>query len=289
MTPPTQAVPVPESPPAGSSNLPTPPLNLSVADSNMTAWEIAQRSPSRNLKEIWESLKDELKFSPESVGKYWYSIPYRDNRTNTVVPIEGIGIHGAMAILRYWGHNASGGGVSQDLGDKVICRGIFYDHKNNGQDYREVIVNRYQVSAGGKTYRLNGKHWDNAIQSGISKAKRNAALEYLPEFIKSLFFSLCKELTLNTGGDVKLTIKEKLEAAEQSFIKKFKITHQIFMDYMSGLSVESDEEAVTHLKGLYNTLVSGETTLQETFGVTPEGSKVMTPPVEVPNAESDIR
>lgn len=261
---------------------------LTVSDSNQTAWEIANRAPKRNLEEIWDNLKTELTLAPEFAEDAWYSIPYKDKDGKTV-PVEGIGIRGAETITRYWGHCASGGGIKEDLGDKVIARGIFYDHKTNTQFYKEVIVNKYQVSQSGKTYRLQGKHWDNAVQSAISKAQRNAALEGIPPAIKEKFFALAKKLTLadESQGGKPAYVKALLAKAKESFISKFKISSDLYDDYIHGLSSETDEDLLAHLKGLFSALKSGEETVAHVFGSeSPEGKLVISRPQEITPDES---
>lgn len=255
--------------------------NIALADSNQTAWEIAQKSPPRSLEAIWKQVEDELRFAPECAEKSWYSIPYTDKKTGRKIPVEGVGIHGSSILVRAWGHCASGGFIREDSGDKVICRGMFFDHKSNSQFAKEVIVNRYQISSNGKPYRLVGKHWDNAVQSGVSKAQRNASLQGVPEFLKDRFFSLAKKLTLADKGNEKLTTQQKINLAKSHFKKDFKISEELFSEYTANLSnVETPEALLIHLKGLYSGLKSGETTVQEVFGVTPEGNPVMEKPRE---------
>lgn len=253
---------------------------LAVADSNETAWRIAQSAPRRDLSEIWKEVKQELEFAPEYAEEAWYSIPYKD-KSGKITPVEGISIHGATALIRAWGHNACGGGIREDHGDKVICRGVFYDHMNNVQFYKEVSVSRYQQTKGGGTYRLMGKHWDNAVQSGISKAMRNAGLHGMPEYMKEKFFKLAKQLSMmdKKGAPVQTTA-QKLMKAEEGFVKRFKITAEVYEKYVDALQVGGPEELLVHLKGLYSGLTSGEITVDSVFGEKPEEKKVMTPPEE---------
>lgn len=253
---------------------------LQVADSNETAWKIAQSAPRRDLEEIWKELKSEIDFAPDYAENCWYSIPYKDSKTGKTVPVEGVGIHGATALARAWGHNACGGGIREDSSDRVICRGVFYDHMTNTQFYKEVTVNRYQISRDGKTYRLVGKHWDNAVQSAISKAMRNATLHGIPEYLKEKFFDLVKASTTKSGikgGTAAMTPKQRVDKAREEFKNKFKITAEQFDAY---LVTTETEDVVAHLKGLYSGLQTGETTIQETFGGPPEGEKAVQPPQE---------
>ncbi len=255
--------------------------SLVVADSNKTAWEIAQSSLPRDPKRIWDEIKSELEFAPEAADNCWYSIPYKNNKTGKIEPVEGIGTHGSQTIVRAWGHNASGGGIREEFSDRVICRGIFYDHMKNTQVYREVIVHRFQQSEKGTTYRLVGKHWDNAIQSGISKAKRNAQLEGLPEFLKDRFFDLVKKLAnAPKQGQQKLTAPVEIQKAGEFFIKKYKISKEMFDRYISELD-QDESEIVVHLRGLRAALYNGETTAIVVFGDrAEEGVGTIQPPQE---------
>lgn len=256
--------------------------NMLVADSNETAWRIAQLSPMRDNKKIWEEIKNELTFSPEHAENCWYSIPYKDKRTGKAVPVEGIGTRGAQAIARAWGHNASGGGIREEFPDRVICRGIFYDHMKNIQVYREIVVHKFQQGADGRPYRLIGKHWENAIQSGISKAKRNAQLDALPEFLKSRFFDLVKDLTNSPkSGKKDVSPQNEIKNAREYFKKKYKISGESFDKYISELDVEDEKAICQHLRGLRSALYNGETTVTIVFGDdTPDGEKAIKPPEE---------
>lgn len=236
---------------------------MELMDAGKAEWDIAQSTPPRNLALIWKMIEDEMHFAPEYAGECWYSIPYKD-KTGKLVPVEGIGIRGAEGMLRLWGHCSVGGGVREDMGDKVVCRGVFRDHKTGATFYREVVANRWQRSRDGKPYRLEGKHWDNLIQSCISKAQRNAGLQGIPPAIKERFFKLAKELSLQK--DVDKPVKERIQNAKKAFVKDFKITAKDFDDHMAGLTLETDEEVYESLKGLYHALKSGEIAVGAIFG-----------------------
>lgn len=273
-----------------ATNSPLAPQAIQTGDSHEIAWDIARRSPPRDLMQIWTDIESELKFAPEYASKAWYSIPYKDSNGKQV-PVEGTGVHGATVMARHYGHCSFGGGILSDDGDKVICRGIFKDHKTNVDSYKEIIVHRFQTARTGKTYRLAGKHWDNAIQSGISKAMRNAILHGLPEVIKSRFFNTAKKLTIEdkSPGTRSKSLGERIDDVKIRLTKAFGVQPEIIDEYIADLTgVEGEQELLTHLIGLGTALKSGEATVQEVFGVDPVGKNVMSKPKEASADESPL-
>jgi len=251
---------------------------------------IAIDAPERDLDKIWKAIEKELVFAPENTERAWYSIPYKDK--GKTIAVEGIGIHGFTILIRHWGYAYSAGVFGDDMGDKFVGRGRFVDLKTMVPFERDVIANKFQTTRDGKTYRLQGKHWDNACQSAISKAQRNAGLLGLPEFLKEKFFKTVKKLTLQEKDPVKrnLPIAEKIANAKKEFIKAFSITATAFDEYTASVTnIETPEELLGHLKGLYTGLKSGETTVQQVFGVEPVGTKVMSnPPEKKPDEQPGI-
>lgn len=243
--------------------------------------DIAINAPPRDLEQIWKNIEQELIFAPENTERAWYSIPYRDK--GKTIAVEGIGIHGFTVLIRHWGYAYSAGVFGDDLGDKFVGRGRFVDLKTMVPIERDVVANRFQTTKDGKTYRLQGKHWDNAMQSAISKAQRNAGLMGIPDFLKERFFNLCKKLTLQEKDPAKrnLPTATKIANAKKEFQKNWGITSEVFDEYCAELSnVDTPEELFSHLKGLYTGIKSGETTIQQVFGIEPIGKKVMSKPPE---------
>lgn len=267
---------------------------LTLGETSESAWRIANQSPPRDLKAIWTQLQNELEFAPEYAENCWYSIPYKDNKTGKTVHVEGIGIHGATALARAWGFADCMGGISADTGDKVICRGIFVDYKASARFIKEVVVNRYQISAKGQAYRLVGKHWENAVQSGISKAMRNSTLHGIPEYMKERFFDFAKKMAaMDKPGAPRITAKDKIEKTFSYFKKNLMVPRAAYDDYIQTELREdkkmTDEEIVVHLKGLYNAIRDGETTAVVVFGDgVVEGKDTIQPPKEKEASENQV-
>ena len=245
--------------------------------------DIAVSAPPRDLARIWNDIQNEVKFAPETAELAWYSMPYRDK--GKIVPVEGIGINGIMVIARHWGFCYRGGTFGDDLGDKFVARGRFVDLRTMVPIERDVVAHRFQRTKNGDTYRLEGKHWENACQSAISKAQRNAAIKGIPAYIQEKFFELVKRLTLEEKNPAQraLPVKEKIAKARDGFVQKWGsqgLTPELFDEYVSGLSVENDDALYAHLRGLFIALRTGDETVASAFGVSDKARKVPSMPQE---------
>lgn len=247
---------------------------------------IAVQRPRNKVKVIKEAL-EELEMAPEFASKCFYSIPYKNDQGGTT-PVEGGSIGLAMMVARLWGNCATGKRYIVEKDDRVIVEGVFMDYETNFRVLAQYSVSKTYWSKSAKAViPLRDDRLNMAIQSGMSKALRNAIFGAIPIPLRDGLFKKAKELAINpTGAKKKLThveVKEKVKMAILEFVK-MGADKKTVDDYVLGLSMETDEEVLLHLKGIWNRLNDKDLSIEEAFGPV----EVRTEPVKGAVKEGDI-
>lgn len=236
---------------------------------NDTQQLIATQRP-RNEAKIYLGAVAELALAPGFAKTAYYSIPYEDRRNEKTVLIEGPSIKAAMALARRWGNCANGARIVDETDDRITVEGVFMDYETNVRTLRTVSVAKTGYNSKTKSiYKLREDRLNISIQSGMSKAVRNAILASLPASLVESYMAEAKRLAI--GGD--MTAGKKVEPVAVrikkaiSAFSKMGAAEGPVQAYINGLSTESEEETLAHLQGLYNAIKDGEKTIQEVFDV----------------------
>lgn len=227
----------------------------------------------RNEMTIFSNAIKELEIVPEFANKAFYSIPYKDQMGETVY-VEGPSIKAAMSLARRWGNCATGARIVSDDDDRVIVEGIFWDYETNMRSYSQYSVAKKAWSKKTKqVIPLREDRLNMAIQSGMSKAQRNAILKALPVYLTDKFFAKAKEISSGKNKDnaKKEYIPTRFKKAKDKFME-LGITESQWEAYLSGLSIDR-EAIIEHLIGLYNAIKDGETKLEDVF---PQDNEIKT-------------
>lgn len=241
------------------------------------SWALA--SP-RNEKQVYEEAIAELKIIPGYAAKCFYSIPYRKGENETVY-VEGPSVKAAMALARRWGNNANAARVADEDENRILVEGIFLDYQTNSRTLRTVSVSKTVWSKFSKSMvNLGADRLNLAIQSGLSKAVRNAILASLPVWLTEAYYQEAKKLALagsQVGKPKTLSEKEIYQRIEE-LVKSFtslggdqKLVNQTVANLGKTLK---PPEILSRLVGIYNAIQDGQTSLEEAFGK-PEQDKTI--------------
>lgn len=250
----------------------TVPANLLVTMQNFAL------SNPRDYEQVQKDSFDELELVPELAEKAYYSIKYNLGKSNEKA-VEGISIKGAMCLAGHWGNCWSDGRIMLEEKSYLIVQGIFFDIQRNITNASEVRVSKFYKPRGGQgSLLMDPTMLRNAILAGISKARRNAVLLTLPEWLKSKYFDRAKELVITpsprTGKKV-ISIQERITLGKEAIIKAFKVTPDELNKYLAeNLDAADDATVLLNLKSLYTLLKDEPEEINNVFGRTTESASM---------------
>ena len=229
---------------------------------NDTQQQIAVQRP-RTLDVVMKRVMAEVKMSPDYAKKLFYSIPYKDGQGGSV-NVEGLGHEAAMLMLRNWGNAAVASRISGQNENEVYVEGKFLDYETNTSILRSYIVPRkaWRKSMGTEVA-LGVQQMTASIQSGMSKAARNAVLAGIPTPMKLEVFKLARAIAVK--GTEGKTLAEKWDSLVARF-SQWKITEKRIIEHFKlGKGAKITEELLGNMFGLLNALSDGEVSAEEVF------------------------
>ena len=244
--------------------------------------EQAKKYP-RSIKAVRENALAELGMVPSLAETAYYSIPYREGAGRHMV--EGLTIKSAMALARWWGNGASDATIIGEDKSCYLVRGSYVDFETNNWNSSVVRVSKFYKPRGSKGV----EEWDadmlrNQILSGMSKARRNAILNTLPEWLKDMYFQRAKELVINPPKDgVKMveSLKVRILSGQKALMRDFNVNQKEMDKFMSEkMDSVDDSSCLAQLKGLYTAIKTGQANVDEVFR---GGKKSVSMPQEKPS------
>lgn len=222
--------------------------------------QIALRKP-RDEGKILDRLIDEIKKTPAFARVAYYAIPYKNNeddpepsagQNDTRKWVTGLSIHGAMSIARRWENCATGGRIVSEAPTAVDVEGVMMDYESNVRTMRPLRVSLFYRQRNTKVMKpLLGDRLVKAVQSGISKAIRNAVLNHVPDAIKIPYLDQAMEIA--EKGD-RRPLAQRIEDLLGGF-EDISVSREDLMAYL-GKSKVSESDFV-RLQGLLNSIVQG--------------------------------
>jgi len=226
--------------------------------------ELALSNP-RDEKKVLAGCLAELEMAPEFAEDAFYSIPYNEGKENETL-VEGLSVKMSRAATRRWGNCATGARIVAEDDEAIDLEGIFVDFETNVIFRRSFRVQKTYLSRGSKIpVPLKGTMLANAIQAGLSKAERNAALAGLPEYMKDRLFSAAKQIAGRKGKQEGKTDAERLDACYAGF-GKFGVEPVRVLEYVrKNLAGKSTDEIIGTMKGIWNAIKDKHTTIEDVF------------------------
>jgi len=229
--------------------------------------EQAKKYP-RSIKAVKENALAELGMVPSLAETAYYSIPYKEGSGKKMV--EGLTIKSAMALARWWGNGASDATIIGEDKSCYLVRGSYVDFETNNWNSSVVRVSKYYKPRGSKQI----EEWDtdmlrNQILAGMSKARRNAILNTLPEWLKDMYFNRAKELVINPPKDgIKMveSLKVRVLSGQKAIMRDFNVTQKEMDKFMEEkMDGIDDSSTLANLKGLYTAIKTGQAHVDEVF------------------------
>lgn len=233
-----------------------------------TQRELALSRP-RNELAIFEAAIKELEIAPEFAEDAYYSIPYSVERgSEEKTLIEGLSVKSSRAVGRRWGNCATASRIISEDGDAVTVEGIFADFESNAFFRRTIRVPKTYIPSKTKIpVPLRSDRLNLAIQAGMSKAERNAALSALPEWFKERYFAKAKAIAGSKGKKEK-TVSERVALMVADFSKlrvdKERVEAYITAKFGTVTDANADEVLGT-MRGIFNAIKDGQIKADEAF------------------------
>lgn len=235
---------------------------------NETMASVAVQRPRDEQAVITGALK-ELELVPEEAGKAYYSIPYKERQpdgSTKTVKVEGPSVKAAMALARRWGNCTTGARVLNEDAEGFDVEGFFIDLETNFRITRPQRVSKWFKPRAGGQQLLSVDRQLMAVQSGASKAIRNACLAALPAYLVAAYDKKARAIV---GGKLDAPADKKTVDAVLAAFLKLKVTKEQLEAHVE-LKVEQwTGTEVADLRGLWNAINDGQTTVEEAFGAAP--------------------
>jgi hypothetical protein len=214
----------------------------------------------RNPQKVLDAALVELETAPAYASENYYSIPYKDRSggQEKTVMVEGPSIHLARIVARHWGNCAAKCVITGEDENRVHLSGVFVDLQANVRFERPFTVTKYRYDSNTrKTIALRDDRLMMAVQSGASKAERNAILSGVPRWLVKAVMDRAKKIAAN---DVQQRIGEVLQAFAQ-----LGVTREMLEKRFDTPLERFDDDQRAAMKGLYNALRDREVSLAEAF------------------------
>ena len=224
-----------------------------------TSYEQAKMYP-RDMKQSLSRALQELELVPELAEKSYYSIPYKEGGGRHMV--EGLSIKASMVLARWWGNIATDARVVSEDKSNFYVRGACIDLETNFPNATEVRVSKYYKPKNSQgVVPWPSDMMRNQVLSGMSKAKRNAVLQIIPEYIKDAYFQRAKELVINPIKRDNRPIESlqvRIMNGKNAISQKFGIKGAELDEYMEEVCDGLDEGSFfANLTGIFNALKEG--------------------------------
>jgi len=231
---------------------------------NETMLQVAVQRPRKEADVIKGALA-ELDLVPEEAARAFYSIPYKEKQPDggvKIVKVEGPSIKAAMTLARRWGNCTTTARILNEDREGFDLEGVFVDFETNFRVARPMRVGKFFKLRSGSVVLLDPKKQEMAIQSGASKAMRNAILAGVPPYLVAAYDKKARAIV--GGKDDAPADKKTVDAVVKAFAK-WKVTLEHLEAYEELPVAEWTGSQIADLRGLWNSISDGQVTAEEVF------------------------
>jgi len=241
---------------------------VSISTINNTAMDAATRSEitmqvefamqhPRSITAVRKELEELVTLDQSIAEESFYTLKRKDKDGNVKL-IQGPSVRFAEVLVYCWGHTRSGIQIADVGSEFVVGQGVLFDLQRN--NVTSIKTNRRITDKTGR--RFNTDMIQTTGNAAASLAYRNAVTRVIP---KALWNDILEKAKLTAIGKNKSIGETRNIAIEYG--KKIGVTEeQIFTTLgVQGINDLGIDELIA-LKGLYNAVKEGESTIEEAFG-----------------------
>lgn len=222
-------------------------INRTEIDMQIATAKRYPRDTKRVLERIRESATEDITIAQEC----FYSLP-RGGKS-----VEGVSVRMAEIMAGAWGNLRVQTRVIGNDGKTITAQGICHDLETNvavSVEVKRSIVDKY-----GKTYSEDMQVTTGNAASAI--AFRNAVLKIIPKATTNKTIEEVKKVAMGKMKDLKTSREQCVEV-----FKQFKVTEEMLCELLEVEKISDiNQEQLLTLRGLYNAIKEGTTTIEEAF------------------------
>lgn len=226
-------------------------INRSEVDMQVST---AKQYP-RELSKVLNQIATYATMDVETASECFYVL--RRNGDNGGSAIEGLSVRMAEIIAGAWGNLRVQTRIIGNDGKTITAQGICHDLETNVAV--SVEVKRRITDRNGRTYSEDMQVVTGNAASAI--AFRNAVLKVVPKAVTKKVIAEVKQVALGQAID--------LETSRQNCLVNFAkagVTEKMIFELFEISKIEEiDKNLLFELKGLWNAIKEGSTTVQEAF------------------------
>lgn len=209
----------------------------------------------RELPKVLNQIATYATMDVETASECFYVL--RRNGDNGGSPIEGLSVRMAEIIAGAWGNLRVQTRIIGNDGKTITAQGICHDLETNVAV--SVEVKRRITDRNGCTYSEDMQVVTGNAASAI--AFRNAVLKVVPKAVTKKVIEEVKQVALGQAIDLETSRRNCLA----NFAKAGVTEKMIFELFNISKIEEIDKNILFELKGLWNAIKEGSTTVQEAF------------------------
>jgi hypothetical protein len=226
-------------------------INRSEVDMQVST---AKQYP-RELPKVLNQIATYATMDVETASECFYVL--RRNGDNGGAAIEGLSVRMAEIIAGAWGNLRVQTRIIGNDGKTITAQGVCHDLETNVAV--SVEVKRRITDRNGRTYSEDMQVVTGNAASAI--AFRNAVLKVVPKAVTKRVIAEVKQVALGQAID--------LETSRQNCLTNFAkagVTDKMIFELFDIAKIEEiDKNILFELKGLWNAIKEGTTTVQEVF------------------------
>lgn len=210
----------------------------------------------RHLPTVLNQIQTYATMDVDTASECFYVL-HRNGAGGSTQTIEGLSVRMAEIIAGAWGNLRVATRIIGNDGKTITAQAVCHDLETNVAISTEV--KRSILTKQGYTYSQ-----DMQVVTGNAAAAiafRNAVLKVIPKAVTKRVIEEVKKVAMGQALDL-----EQQRQVLIQYFAKFNVTEQMIFDLLQITKREElDKERVFLLKGIYNAIKEGDTTVQEAF------------------------
>ena len=210
----------------------------------------------RHLPTVLNQIQTYATMDVETASDCFYVL-HRNGGNGSTQTIEGLSVRMAEIIAGAWGNLRVATRIIGNDGKTITAQAVCHDLETNVAISTEV--KRSILTSKGYTYSQ-----DMQVVTGNAAAAiafRNAVLKVIPKAVTKRVIEEVKKVAMGQALDL-----EQQRQVLIQYFAKFNVTEQMIFDLLQITKREElDKERVFLLKGIYNAIKEGDTSVQEAF------------------------
>jgi hypothetical protein len=218
--------------------------------------EFAMQHP-RSITSVRKEVEELVTLDQSIAEESFYTLKRKD-KDNNVKLIQGPSIRFAEVLCYCWGHTRSGIQIADVDGEFVTGEGAFMDLQRN--NVIKIKTKRRITDKNGKRY--NTDMIQTTGNAAASLAYRNAVTRLIPKAFWNDILEKAKLTAIGKNKSIGETRNIAIEYGKKIGVSEEQIFATLGIQGINDLGVDE----LIALKGLYNSVKDGESTLEDAFG-----------------------